>query len=150
MVIYPARKVYRHNYALDDDIMKHLFIHEMGHIWQNHSGVWVRLLGAVIHTCYPMKNLDPYLYNIHKSETKTVQRKDSRGNVITNVVVSRPKLSDYNIESQAEIIADYWALKIKRNPNLMQTKNFETNVKSRNLDEVIRIYEAKIKEAFNS
>ena len=31
--LYPAKKVYRENYALEDDIMKHLFIHEMAYVW---------------------------------------------------------------------------------------------------------------------
>lgn len=145
--LHPGKEVYRDNYALDTDSMKHLFIHEMAHVWQNHRGMWVRLTGAAIHICYPMKNLNPYYYDIHKSESRTVKRRDGRGNLTTSVVVSRPKLLDYNLESQAEIIADYWALKFKSNPALMRTRNFETNVRSRNINEVIRLYEAKVKQA---
>lgn len=73
----------------------------------------------------------------------------SQNQSVSNVAPIKSKLSDYNMESQAEIIADYWALKFKRNPSLMKDKNFETNVRARNLDTVIQIYEEEVKIAIN-
>lgn len=146
--LYPAKKVYRENYALDSDSMKHLFIHEMAHVWQSRKGMWVRLIGAKIHTCARLNDTNPYLYNIHQTfGSKVIKMQTSQNKSVSNIVTIKSKLSDYNMESQAEIIADYWALKFKRNPNLMITKNFETNVRARNLDTVIRLYEEKVKQA---
>ena len=110
--------------------------------------MWVRSRGSAIHICAGIKNFDPYLYKIDQSnKAKIVQTKVGNGNTITQYVVKAHTLLDYNIESQAEIIADYWALKFKRNPSLMLTKNFEVNIRHRRLDEVIRIYESKVIEA---
>lgn len=149
--LYPAKKVYRENYALDNDSMKHLFIHEMAHVWQSHKGMWVRLIGAKIHACAYLDGTDPYLYNIHQAfGNKVIKMQASQNKSVSNVVTIKSKLSDYNMESQAEIIADYWALKFKRNPDLMRDENFKTNVKARNLDAVIRLYEEKIKQAIGA
>lgn len=149
--LYPAKKVYRENYALGSERIKHLFIHEMAHVWQNHKGMWVQLAGTKIHACAYLDGTDPYLYNIHQTfGTKVNKMQTSQNQSVSNVVPIKSKLSDYNMESQAEIIADYWALKFKRNPSLMKDKNFETNVRARNLDTVIQIYEEKVKRAINS
>lgn len=74
----------------------------------------------------------------------------AQSKTVSNIITVKSKLSDYNMEAQAEIIADYWALKFKRNPDLMITKNFETNVRARNLDAVIRLYEEKVKQAIGA
>lgn len=145
--IYPGREIYRDNYGVDSDSIKHLFIHEMGHIWQNHTGIWVKTRAVTAHTCAFFNDTDPYLYNIHQQfGTKVVKMTDVNGRTISNVVTVVSKLSDYNIEAQAEILADYWALKIKRNPGLMRSQNRKTNVGIRRLDDVIRIYEEKLKK----
>lgn len=144
--IYPGKDVYRDNYALASDKMKHLFIHEMGHVWQNHTGQWVKTRAVIAHTCGYLNDTNPYLYNIHQTfGTKTVKVVGFDGKTVSNVVPVVSELSDYNVESQAEIFADYWALKIMGNPSLMNPKNFKTNIGARRLDEVIRIYEKKIK-----
>lgn len=118
------------------------------HVWQSRKGMWVRLIGAKIHTCARLNDTNPYLYNIHQTfGSKVIKMQTSQNKSVSNIVTIKSKLSDYNMESQAEIIADYWALKFKRNPDLMITKNFETNVRARNLDTVIRLYEEKVKQA---
>lgn len=146
--LYPGQDVYSENYALDRDGIKHLFIHEMAHVWQSQKGIWVRLSGAKIHICSYLDGTNPYLYNIHQTfGTRVVKMQTAQSKTVSNIITIKSKLSDYNMEAQAEIIADYWALKFKRNPDLMKTKNFENNVRARNLDDVIRLYEYKVREA---
>lgn len=92
---------------------KHFFIHEMFHIWQYQHHFWVFSRGTSLALCrtFPRniidfgertitgsKNatgkysqwIDPYEYDIW--ETPTIHR----------------KLFDYNLEQQAEIVADYY------------------------------------------
>lgn len=148
--IYPGRDVYEENYALASDNMKHLFIHEMGHIWQSHIGQWVKTRAVIAHTCGYLNDTNPYLYDIHQAfGTKTVKMVGFNGKTVSNVMTVVSELSDYNMEAQAEIFADYWALKIVGNPSLMRSENFKTNVGIRKLDEVIRVYERKIKAVTN-
>ncbi|EOC1533230.1 type IV secretion protein Rhs [Cronobacter turicensis] len=59
---------------------KHLFIHEMGHVWQHQTGRWVRLRGSFSWAA-------DYTYRLDKE-----------------------KVTDYTLEQQAAIIADYWFL----------------------------------------
>ncbi|EOU9560462.1 type IV secretion protein Rhs [Cronobacter dublinensis] len=59
---------------------KHLFIHEMGHVWQHQTGRWVRLRGSFSWAA-------DYTYRLDKE-----------------------KITDYTLEQQAAIIADYWFL----------------------------------------
>lgn len=144
--IYPSRAVYRDNYAIDSDSMKKLFIHEMAHVWQNHMGMNVLVQGAIVHTCAYLTGKNAYLYDIQKTKgTRTIRVKGSNGQTIPIVSNIYLNLSDYNLEAQAEIIADYWALGFKRNPILMMERNFEKNVKGKNLDEIIRIYKEKVR-----
>lgn len=59
---------------------KHLFIHELGHVWQHQTGRWVRLRGSFSWAA-------DYTYRLDKEN-----------------------LTDYSPEQQASIISDYWLL----------------------------------------
>lgn len=59
---------------------KYTFIHELGHVWQHQHGQWVRLRGAFSWAA-------KYTYKLDKD-----------------------KLTDYSLEQQAAILADYWLL----------------------------------------
>lgn len=59
---------------------KYIFIHELGHVWQHQRGQWVRLRGSFSWAA-------DYTYRLDKK-----------------------KLTDYSLEQQASIIADYWLL----------------------------------------
>ncbi|YCH31094.1 type IV secretion protein Rhs [Erwinia sp. D4-22] len=59
---------------------KHLFMHELGHVWQHQHGQWVRMRGLVSWAA-------DYYYELNKS-----------------------RLVDYSLEQQASILADYWLL----------------------------------------
>lgn len=63
--------------AIED---KHLFIHELAHVWQHQHGQWVRLRGL-------MSWAADYYYELNKSG-----------------------LLEYSLEQQASILADYWLL----------------------------------------
>ena len=73
--------LYSDNYAVEVASLKHLFLHEMAHVWQHQHGMWVRTRGA-------FSWVVAYRYRLDK-----------------------PKLSDYGMEQQASIIADHWYLK---------------------------------------
>ncbi|QJW57840.1 hypothetical protein HL670_04762 [Serratia plymuthica] len=60
---------------------QHLFIHELAHVWQHQHGQWVRLRGAFSWAAN---------YNYRLDVNKT--------------------LTNYSLEQQASIIADYWLL----------------------------------------
>ncbi|VXB10704.1 Type IV secretion protein Rhs [Pantoea brenneri] len=59
---------------------KYVFIHELGHVWQHQHGQWVRFRGAFSWAA-------GYTYKLDKV-----------------------KLTDYALEQQASILADYWLL----------------------------------------
>ncbi|WP_249213533.1 type IV secretion protein Rhs [Tatumella sp. JGM118] len=63
-----------------DERLKHNFIHELGHVWQHQHGQWVRTRGLFSWAAY-------YFYTLDK-----------------------PRLTDYSLEQQASIIADYWLI----------------------------------------
>lgn len=60
---------------------RHLFMHEMMHVWQHQRGMWVRTRGAFSWAA-------DYTYDLDKSS-----------------------LFNYNLEQQACIVSDYWLLK---------------------------------------
>lgn len=59
-----------------------MFIHELTHVWQHQNGMWVRTRGL-------FSNLVDYNYSLDRKK----------------------KLSDYGMEQQASIVADYFILK---------------------------------------
>ncbi|QKJ85583.1 Type IV secretion protein Rhs [Paramixta manurensis] len=80
--IWFRKKLYKPDFSLVsiDVIDKWVFIHELGHVWQYQTGQWVRLRGA-------FSWMANYTYDLEKE-----------------------KLTDYSLEQQASIIADYWLL----------------------------------------
>lgn len=60
---------------------KHLFLHEMMHVWQHQRGMFVRSRGVFSWAV-------DYTYGLDK-----------------------PKLLDYGLEQQASIVSDYWLLR---------------------------------------
>ena len=80
--IYYPIKEYLEDYSIARIEYRHLFIHEMVHIWQYQMGMWVALRGAC-------SLLVDYHYTLADDKV----------------------LSDYGMEQQASIIADYYLLR---------------------------------------
>jgi len=74
---------------------RHWFIHEMVHVWQHQLGYPVRLRGA-------MRIGLPYHYEL---------REDAL-------------LSDYNMEAQGDLLADYFVLKFLHRPDAMRQRQY--------------------------
>ncbi|MNB97108.1 hypothetical protein D3C75_443290 [compost metagenome] len=73
---------YRDDFSLSHGpSFKHLFLHEMMHVWQHQRGMWVRTRGA-------FSWVADYTYSLDKA-----------------------RLLDYGLEQQASIVSDYWLLK---------------------------------------
>lgn len=81
--IYFRKELYDNDFsALRVDIMsRHLFIHELAHVWQHQRGIWVRTRGLFSWAAN-------YTYDLDTSR----------------------KLIDYPLEQQAQVIADFWLL----------------------------------------
>lgn len=88
--MYYAIEVYVDDYSVDPNFM-HLFIHEMGHVWQYQLGYPVKRKGLLLHP----KSLWGLLYNPYDYSLD-----------------ANRKLCDYNMEQQPDIIADYAMLYI--------------------------------------
>ncbi|PIT13062.1 hypothetical protein BGI33_00080 [Snodgrassella alvi] len=80
--IYWPTKEYLEDYSLEKIDDKHFFMHEMVHVWQYQMGMWVALRGAC-------SLLVDYHYALTDDKV----------------------LSDYGMEQQASIIADYYILR---------------------------------------
>ncbi|WP_100138496.1 hypothetical protein [Snodgrassella alvi] len=80
--IYWPTKDYLEDYSFAETGFKHFFMHEMVHIWQYQMGMWVALRGAC-------SLLVDYHYALTDDKV----------------------LSDYGMEQQASIIADYYVLR---------------------------------------
>ncbi len=76
------KKMYRDDFSSTQAVIedKYIFIHELGHVWQQQHGQWVRFRGAFSWAA-------DYTYKLDKG-----------------------KLTDYSLEQQASILADYWLL----------------------------------------
>ncbi len=76
------KEIYAQDYSVASVALEHkyVFIHELGHVWQHQTGQWVRLRGAFSWAA-------DYTYRLDKV-----------------------KLTDYSLEQQASIFADYWLL----------------------------------------
>lgn len=80
--IYFRKQEYLSDFSNINDYPKqHMFIHELAHVWQHQHGQWVRLRGAFSWAAN-------YTYDFTKTKI----------------------LTDYSLEQQASIIADYWLL----------------------------------------
>lgn len=80
--IYWPQKYYSRDYSMEPIRNKHFFMHEMVHIWQYQMGMQVALRGA-------FSLIANYEYELKEGKL----------------------LSNYGMEQQASIIADYYALK---------------------------------------
>jgi len=80
--IYFRKEEYLPDFSFTADRSKqHFFIHELAHVWQHQHGQWVRLRGMFSWAAN-------YTYRLDKK-----------------------KLTEYSLEQQASIIADYWLLR---------------------------------------
>ncbi|QQO74437.1 type IV secretion protein Rhs [Morganella morganii] len=80
--IYFRELLYRHDFSEAFPDFQHLFIHELTHVWQHQNGMWVRTRGL-------FSSFANYSY----------------------ILDGKKKLSDYGMEKQANIVADYFILK---------------------------------------
>jgi hypothetical protein len=87
-VAYFSRQIYSIDFSKSAPSDKWIFVHEMAHVWQWYHGVYPvwAALGAFLEN--PANYGDAYDYSIDKGKP----------------------LRRYNLEQQAAIIADYWAL----------------------------------------
>ncbi|TQI79069.1 hypothetical protein FHU10_0868 [Serratia fonticola] len=103
--LYFRRELYSDDYSTADKGRQHLFIHEMTHVWQYQNGMWVKLRGS-------MSWAVSYYYNF-KDKTR---------------------LSEYSMEQQGAIVADYFFLlkygndAWQGNPNLYYSGDFEKDM----------------------
>ncbi|KPN74109.1 hypothetical protein AKG43_04620 [Neisseria sp. 74A18] len=82
-------KTYKNDFsATTQPSDKHLFIHEMVHVWQYQLGYDVKKAGLVIATQGGYKNSAAYKYD--------------------NDILEKKDLSEFNMEQQGNIIADYY------------------------------------------
>nr|WP_310615937.1 type IV secretion protein Rhs [Pantoea cypripedii] len=80
--IYFRKETFLNDFSFTADYSRqHFFIHELAHVWQHQQGRWVRLRGMFSWAA-------DYYYQLNNQE-----------------------LTDYSLEQQASIIADYWLLK---------------------------------------
>lgn len=90
------------DFSTASDEQKKTFIHEMTHVWQNHSGRAVKLEGLGVQTWNTLSRAfggNPRAgYDYDFDSTK--------------------KLSDYNMEQQGEIIAEYYMARFENRPPL--------------------------------
>jgi hypothetical protein len=91
--IYFHQSCFLPDYSLGNPTVVHWFMHEMVHVWQHQLGYPVRLRGAI------RLGLS-YDYEL---------REDAL-------------LSDYNMEAQGDLLADYFALKFLRHPRVVRQR----------------------------
>lgn len=134
--VYVMQKLYKDDYGLSSDDFKKIFIHEMAHVWQHQKKLQVLVNAGIVQACSILKKTNPNNYNIFEN-------KKYPSKVMPNLVETLPKkLIDYNLEQQAEIFADYWAL--KNNRLALLNKNNKSNIQGHNLNKVIEIYKDKV------
>lgn len=136
--IYIMPKHYRDDYSLEDISYKKIFLHELGHVWQHQRKLIVLANAGALQACSVLSNFkyDPYIYNIWESPTvaEFVKYKNTT-----------KRFLDYNLESQAEILADYWLLKNNYDVSYMLERN-RKNVVGKSRDKVLAMYEQKIRQ----
>ncbi|QMT33329.1 type IV secretion protein Rhs [Conchiformibius steedae DSM 2580] len=87
--------LYRSDFAAADISAQHLFIHEMTHIWQHALGLKLWLDGSILACKGGYKNNICYRYHSQLAQHHT--------------------FSQFNMEQQADIIADYFVFRHTRN-----------------------------------
>jgi len=93
--IYFHHSCFLPDYTGGDPITKHWFMHEMVHVWQYQLGYPVLLRGAI-------RIGLSYHYELRADAT----------------------LADYNMEAQGDLLADYFALKHLRKPEVMRQSRY--------------------------
>lgn len=83
----PNAPGYTKDFSKADFLGKHHFLHELTHVFQYQLGQWVRSRGAVLGLFHQVGLKNVYAYEL----------KDQ-------------KFSDYNLEQQGEIVADFFTL----------------------------------------
>lgn len=138
--IYIMPKHYKDDYSIESVSYRKLFIHELAHVWQHQRKTNVLLNAGALQACSILTALsyDPYIYNIW--ETATVAQ-------YVKYKSSTKRFLDCNLESQAEIFADYWVLKHYKTASFLMPEN-RKNV-SVGIDKALAIYEKKIKEVIS-
>ncbi|WP_036249845.1 hypothetical protein [Massilia sp. BSC265] len=97
--MYFHRSCFLPDYTRGDPGAIHWFMHEMVHVWQHQLGYPVRLRGAV-------RIGLSYAYTLHEDAL----------------------LSDYNMEAQGDLLADYFVLKFLRKPGAMRQGRYRDSV----------------------
>ncbi|HFF4941536.1 TPA: hypothetical protein ACGDLC_003772, partial [Acinetobacter baumannii] len=139
--VYVMQKLYKNDYSTETDDFKKIFLHEMGHVWQHQKKLKVLIHAGAVQACARLKNSNPNDYDIF--ETKKYPSK-----IMPNLVESLPKkFIDYNLEQQAEMASDYWA--IQHGGMGLLSRNNKANIKNHNLTQVIELYKTKIEEALS-
>ncbi|WP_191922574.1 type IV secretion protein Rhs [Pantoea agglomerans] len=80
--MYFRKETYLKDFSLTSKSNQHFFMHEMTHVWQHQHGMWVRTRGVFSWVSTYKYTIDPGKY-----------------------------LNKYNMEQQAQVIADYFLLK---------------------------------------
>lgn len=132
--IYIMQKLYREDYSAETNDFKKVFIHEMGHVWQHQKKLSVLIRAGAVQACSILKGGNPNDYDIFEGK-------------YYNGLFKPKKLVDYNLEQQAEIISDYWAIQ-NNGVNLMSKSN-RNNINKQNIKLVVSLYKSKIDEALS-
>ncbi|SUA43879.1 Uncharacterized conserved protein [Neisseria zoodegmatis] len=86
--MYFPEEIYQEDFTVKDSGLKHFFIHEMVHIWQYQLGYDVKASGAKLALKGGYVNGAAYKYD--------------------KVISQKNDLSEFNMEQQGDIIADYY------------------------------------------
>ena len=92
--MYFNKDYFKEDFSAEDEPNRHWFMHEMAHVWQHQLGYPVKWRGAL------RIGLD-YKY----------------------ALVSSKRLSDYNMEAQGDIVADYFAHTELKYPGVIRQKS---------------------------
>lgn len=93
--IYFNPKRFKEDFSQSTFNDRHWFMHEMVHVWQHQLGYPVMLRGAI-------RIGVEYEYELDAAK----------------------KLCDYNMEAQGDLLADYFALKVIKRPEVMAQKRY--------------------------
>lgn len=94
--MYFNKDYFKEDFSQESNRNKHWFMHEMVHVWQHQLGYWVKLRGAI-----------------------------RIGLGYEYTLVRGKRLSDYNMEAQGDLLADYFALKHLDGKYTMQQPQYE-------------------------
>ncbi|OWQ85761.1 Rhs element Vgr protein [Roseateles aquatilis] len=107
--MYFNKKHFKEDFSVTSESTRHWFIHEMVHVWQHQLGYPVRLRGAI-------RIGLGYDYELKAGTT----------------------LGDYNMESQGDLLADYFVLKHLNAPQAMNQQQFANQLTL--FEEVLNVF----------